>query len=69
MAQFTVHGKVEQFGPDQRNIRVHNWEELKWFWTTQDIDTRLDWADKGPFLVTVSAKKFVEQCRLGDSHR
>lgn len=55
-----------RFGPNQRNIRVENVDELRRFWAEERIVTRLDWAGGGPPLVTVSARELVSRCQPGD---
>jgi hypothetical protein len=66
MARFTVRGVVTGFGPNQRNIRVENADELRRFWADERIVTRLDWAGDDPPLVTIGAKEFVSRCQPGD---
>jgi hypothetical protein len=64
MASFTVRGEVLPFGPNQRNIRVHNVEEMRRFWQAERIDTKLDW-EQSEILSTISEQEMVRASEIG----
>jgi hypothetical protein len=66
MPEFTVYGEViRAIGPDL-GIRVENADELREFWTANDIDTQLTWFDNGEPVVSIGRKQDIALCSVGD---
>jgi hypothetical protein len=65
-AQFTVHGEVIKTVGKDLGIRVENENELRRFWKDHQIDTQLDWFDRGAPVCSIGRQKDITRCKPGD---
>ena len=64
MGRLVVSGTVPNFNGSCFNLPADNGAELVTFYRTEGINTKLDYVAGKP-VVTVSAERFVKQCRSG----
>ncbi len=63
--RITVYGEV--VGTSKAlGIRVENEAEMREFWRTYSIATKLDWAGKGPPIASINRQGDIARCKPGD---
>ena len=66
MPQFTVYGEVIRAIGQDLGVRVENADEVRDFWQSNRIDTKLDWFDGGSPVVSIGRREDIEVCQPGD---
>jgi hypothetical protein len=64
--RFTAHGTVIRTVGRDLGVRVRNEAEIRNFWRVNEIDTKLDWFDSGPPVVSIGRARDIARCRVGD---
>jgi len=64
--KLTVTGEVIPTIGKDLGIRVEDIEEIREFWTDQQIGTKLDWFGEGAPVVSIGRKQDIAKCRPGD---
>lgn len=64
--KLTETGQVILTNGKDLGLRVEEIEEIRQFWTDQQIVTKLDWFGEGPPLISIGRKQDIARCRPGD---
>jgi antitoxin component of MazEF toxin-antitoxin module len=64
--KLTVTGEVIPTLGKDLGLRVEEVDKIRQFWTAQQIDTKLDWFDDGPPVISIGRKHDIARCRPGD---
>ncbi len=65
-ARLTVYGEVIGAIGKDLGLRIRNENEAHKFWRAHRIDTKLDWAGKGPPVFSIGRRQDSESCKPGD---
>jgi hypothetical protein len=63
--KLTVTGQVILTIGKDLGLRVEEIEEIRQFWTDQQIGTKLDWFGEGPPVISIGRKQDIARCRPG----
>jgi hypothetical protein len=64
--KLTVNGEVILTIGKDLGLRVEEIEEIRQFWTDQQIGTKLDWFGEEPPVISIGRKQDIARCRPGD---